>query len=43
MREHSGMNLCDRAMHFATFAGSDYEALESIVELEQAKRAMERW
>jgi len=29
------------AMHFATFAGSDYEALEPIVELEQAKRAME--
>ena len=28
------------AMHFATFAGSDYEALEPIVELEQAKRAM---
>src|SRR5713226_4340693 len=29
------------AMHFATFAGSDHEALEPIVELEQAKRAME--
>ena len=29
------------AMHFATFACSDYEALEPIVELEQAKRAME--
>jgi N-acyl-phosphatidylethanolamine-hydrolysing phospholipase D len=29
------------AMHFATFAGSGYEALEPIVELEQAKRAME--
>ena len=29
------------AMHFATFAGSDYEALEPIVELEQAKRPME--
>ncbi len=29
------------AMHFATFAGSDHEALELIVELEQAKRAME--
>jgi hypothetical protein len=29
------------AMHFATFAGSDYEALEPIVKLEQAKRAME--
>jgi len=29
------------AMHFATFAGSDYEALEPTVELEQAKRAME--
>jgi N-acyl-phosphatidylethanolamine-hydrolysing phospholipase D len=29
------------AMHFATFAGSDYEALEPIVELEQAKRAVE--
>jgi N-acyl-phosphatidylethanolamine-hydrolysing phospholipase D len=28
------------AMHFATFAGSDHEALEPIVELEQAKRAM---
>ncbi|KAI0290195.1 Metallo-hydrolase/oxidoreductase [Multifurca ochricompacta] len=25
-------------MHFATFAGSDFEALEPIVELEQAKR-----
>jgi N-acyl-phosphatidylethanolamine-hydrolysing phospholipase D len=29
------------SMQFATFAGSDYEALEPIVELEQAKRAME--
>ena len=29
------------AMHFATFAGSNYEALEPIVELEQAKRGME--
>jgi hypothetical protein len=29
------------AMHFATFAGSDHEALEPIVELEQARRAME--
>jgi N-acyl-phosphatidylethanolamine-hydrolysing phospholipase D len=29
------------AMHFATFAGSDFEALEPIVELEQAKRAIE--
>ncbi|KAN0120837.1 Metallo-hydrolase/oxidoreductase [Russula decolorans] len=29
------------AMHFATFAGSDYEALEPIVELEQARRGME--
>jgi hypothetical protein len=29
------------AMHFATFAGSDFEALEPIVELEQAKREME--
>ena len=28
------------AMHFATFAGSDYEVLEPIVDLEQAKRAM---
>jgi len=27
-------------MHFSTFAGSDY-ALEPMVELEQAKRAME--
>jgi hypothetical protein len=38
------VDLCARhslAMHFATFAGSDYEALEPIVELEQAKRAME--
>ena len=26
------------AMHFATFAGSDLEALEPIVELKQAKR-----
>jgi len=33
--------LCARhslAMHFATFAGSDVEALDPIVELEQAKR-----
>jgi hypothetical protein len=29
------------AMHFATFAGSDYETFEPIVELEQAKHAME--
>ncbi len=29
------------AMHFATLAGSDQEALEPIIELEQAKRAME--
>jgi N-acyl-phosphatidylethanolamine-hydrolysing phospholipase D len=29
------------AMHFATFAGSDYEALEPIVELERAKREVE--
>jgi hypothetical protein len=29
------------AMHFATFAGSENVALEPIVELEQAKRAME--
>ena len=28
------------AMHFATFAGSDVEALDPIVELEQAKREM---
>ena len=28
------------AMHFATFAGSGIEALEPIVELEQAKREM---
>ena len=28
-------------MHFATFAGSDFEALEPIIELEQAKREME--
>jgi N-acyl-phosphatidylethanolamine-hydrolysing phospholipase D len=33
--------LSSLAVHFATFAGSDYEALEPIVELEQAKRAME--
>ena len=26
------------AMHFATFAGSDVEALDPIIELEQAKR-----
>jgi N-acyl-phosphatidylethanolamine-hydrolysing phospholipase D len=26
------------AMHFATFAGSDVEAFDPIVELEQAKR-----
>jgi hypothetical protein len=29
------------AMHFATFAGSDFEAIEPIIELEQAKRDME--
>ena len=29
------------AIHFAIFAGSDHEALEPIVELEQAKRPME--
>jgi N-acyl-phosphatidylethanolamine-hydrolysing phospholipase D len=29
------------AMHFATFAGSDHEALEPIVELERAKREVE--
>lgn len=29
------------AMHFATFAGSDFEALEPIVELERAKREVE--
>jgi N-acyl-phosphatidylethanolamine-hydrolysing phospholipase D len=28
------------AMHFATFAGSDVEALDPIAELEQAKREM---
>jgi hypothetical protein len=28
-------------MHFATFAGSDFEAIEPIIELEQAKRDME--
>jgi hypothetical protein len=28
------------AMHFATFAGSDVEAFDPIVELEQAKREM---
>lgn len=28
------------AMHFATFAGSDVEALDPILELEQAKREM---
>ena len=28
------------AMHFATFAGSDVEALDPIVELEQAKRKL---
>ncbi len=33
----SGQN----AMHFATLAGSDQEALEPIIELKQAKRAME--
>jgi N-acyl-phosphatidylethanolamine-hydrolysing phospholipase D len=27
-------------MHFATFAGSDVEALDPIAELEQAKREM---
>jgi len=27
-------------MHFATFAGSDVEVLDPIVELEQAKREM---
>ena len=29
------------AMHFATFVGSDFEAIEPIIELEQAKRKME--
>jgi N-acyl-phosphatidylethanolamine-hydrolysing phospholipase D len=29
------------AMHFSTFAGSDSETLEPIVEFEQAKHAME--
>jgi len=28
------------AMHFATFVGSDVEALDPIIELEQAKREM---
>ena len=28
------------AMHFATFASSDVEALDPIIELEQAKREM---
>lgn len=28
------------AMHFATFAGSDVEALDPILELEQAKREL---
>jgi hypothetical protein len=28
-------------MHFATFSGSDFEAIEPIIELEQAKREME--
>jgi len=28
------------AMHFATFSGRDVEALDPIVELEQAKREM---
>lgn len=28
------------AMHFATFAGSDVEAIDPIVELERAKREM---
>ena len=28
-------------MHFATFAGSDLESLEPIIELEQAKRETE--
>lgn len=28
------------AMHFATFAGSDVEALDPIIELEKAKREM---
>ena len=28
-------------MHFATFAGSDFETLEQIIELEQDKREME--
>jgi hypothetical protein len=27
-------------MHFATFAGSDFEAIEPITELEEAKREM---
>jgi len=39
------MSICtlaySLAMHFVTFAGSTYETLELIVELEQVKHAME--
>jgi len=39
---HVELRACHSlAMHFATLAGSDQEALEPIIELEQAKRAME--
>ena len=35
------VDLCTRHSLAMQFAGSDYEALEPIVELEQAKRTME--
>ncbi len=39
---HVELRACHSlAMHFATLAGSDQEALEPIIELKQAKRAME--
>jgi hypothetical protein len=31
------------AMHFATFAGSDLEAFDPIIKLEQVKREMTGW
>lgn len=38
---HSALRTCPSiAMHFVTFAGSDVEALDPIVELELAKRKM---
>ena len=38
---HSALCTCHSiAMHFATFAGSDVEALDPIIKLKLAKRKM---